>query len=67
MGERDRRRESTGSRRVVASSRFFVLGALLVGVLVFARLSLPAVAADETPPDFHIRSEAMCAVCHRAK
>jgi hypothetical protein len=65
MGERDRRSESTGSRRVVASSRFFVLGALLVGVLVLARLSLPAVSADEKPPEIHMQT--MCAVCHRAK
>jgi hypothetical protein len=65
MGERVRRHESTGSRRVVASSRFFVLGALLVGVLVLARLSLPAVSADEKPPELHVQT--MCVVCHPGK
>jgi hypothetical protein len=50
---------------VVASSRFFVLGALLVGVLVLARLSLPAVSADEKPPELHVQT--MCVVCHPGK
>jgi hypothetical protein len=42
-----------------------VIAALFVSVLVMARLSLPAVDANEPTPDIHVQT--MCIACHPAK
>ena len=58
-------REAIGRLGFSTSTRLLVIAALFVSVLVVARFSLPPVAADEVPPDFHVQT--MCIVCHPAR
>jgi len=58
-------RGSIGRQGFFTSTRFIVVAALFVSVLVMARFSLPAVDAGEPAPDIHVQT--MCIACHQAK